>query len=209
MKYIDKTRFFILTVMLTLLFSFSISYAKNINNNLSDALVRLHILANSNSEEDQALKIAVRDRIIRESGNIFENSQSPDAALSCATKNIELISAIAKNEISNRGYDYDVNVKIGRFPFPTKTYNDIMLPAGKYNAVRIEIGSGKGENWWCVMYPPLCFTDGIATISHENRQKLKESLSSADYSLITNQSHGSIPVEVRFKIVEFFQELIN
>ena len=209
MKYIDKTRFFILTVMLTLLFSFSISYAKNTNNNLSGALVRLHILANSNSEEDQALKIAVRDRIIRESGNIFENSQSPDDALACATKNIELISAIAKDEISDRGYDYDVNVKIGRFPFPTKTYNDIMLPAGKYNAVRIEIGSGKGENWWCVMYPPLCFTDTAISISQESRQKLKESLSPDDYSLITNQSHGSIPVEVRFKIVELFQELIN
>ncbi len=206
MRYINKTRFFILISLLTLLFSFSISYAKNAGDSLSGSLLRLHIVANSNSKTDQELKLAVRDRVIEETKSIFKNTQTPKDAILLAKNNSELISEIAKNEILRHGLNYDVKVKIGRFSFPSKTYADIMLPAGKYNAVRIEIGSGKGENWWCVMYPPLCFTDGIVSISDESRQKLKESLSDEDYSLITSQNSGSLPVQFKFKIVEIFQK---
>lgn len=208
MKYINKTHFFILISLLTLLFSFSISYAKNTNDNLSSSLLRLHIVANSNSKSDQDLKLAVRDRLIEETKTIFKTTQTPNDAISLAKNNSELISKIAKDEILRHGLSYDVKVKVGKFAFPSKTYADIMLPAGKYNAVRVEIGSGKGENWWCVMYPPLCFTDGIVSISDESRQKLKESLSPEDYSLITSQSEGSVPVRFKFKIVEIFQKFL-
>lgn len=207
MKYINKTRFFILTCIFILLFSFSISYAKNTSAGLADSLVRLHIVANSNAPADQKLKLAVRDRLIKETSAIFENPQSPEDALLSAQNNKDLISEIAKDEILKNGFSYDVNVKIGKFAFPSKAYADIMLPAGKYNAIRIEIGSGSGENWWCVMYPPLCFTNGIVSISDESRQMLKENLSNEEYSLITSQSDGAIPVQFKFKIVEIFQKL--
>ncbi len=207
MHYINKTRFFILTVILTLIFSFLLSYAKNVNRDLSESVVRLHILANSDSAADQALKLAVRDRILSEASYIFENTQDPKAALSAAEQNSQLIRGIAEDEIRRQGYSYTASVKVGRFAFPTKVYGDIMLPAGKYNAVRIEIGSGSGKNWWCVMYPPLCFTDGVVSVSDENRQKLKDSLTADEYSLITGKSDRAIPVEVRFKIVEIFQNL--
>ena len=205
MRYINKSRFFILVSLLTLLFSFSISYAKNTGDSLASSLVRLHIVANSNKAADQKLKLAVRDRLIKETSAIFENSQSPEDALISARNNTDLIRRIAKDEILRHGFSYDVNVKIGKFAFPSKAYADIMLPAGKYNAIRIEIGSGSGENWWCVMYPPLCFTDGIVSISDESRQKLKENLSQEEYSLITSQNSGTIPVQFKFKIVEIFQ----
>ncbi len=209
MHYINKTRFFILTVILTLLFSVLVSYAKYVSRDISESVVRLHIIANSNSDTDQQLKLRIRDRILNETTQIFDNSTSPKEALRCAKQNSKLIAQIAADEIKNCGFDYNVEVKIGNFPFPTKIYNDIMLPAGSYNAVRIEIGSAQGENWWCVMYPPLCFTDGVVSISEESRNQLKASLSESEYNLITGQDSGAIPVEIRFKIVEILQGLFH
>ncbi len=207
MRYINKTRFFILTVILTLLFSFLTTYANFINNRLASSVVRLHILANSNSTADQQLKLKVRDRILSEASNIFDTSASPETALKEAKQNSKLIEQIAKDEIKKQGFDYNVNVNIGKFPFPTKVYGDIMLPAGSYNAVRIEIGGAQGENWWCVMYPPLCFTEGTVSMSDESRNQLKSELSESEYNLITGQDSGPVPVKVRFKIVEIFQGL--
>ena len=205
MKYINKTRFFILFVILTLIFSISLSYAKNVSHDLSASVVRLHILANSDSDADQLLKLAVRDRILKDAAYIFDNSKSSADALLIANSSINIIRNLAKSEIKKNGYSYDVSVETGNFAFPTKVYNDIMLPAGKYNAVRIKIGEGKGQNWWCVMYPPLCFTDGVVSLSDKNRQKLRKSLSESEYKLITGQNTGAIPVEVRFKLVEILQ----
>ena len=209
MRYINKTRFFILIVILTLLFSILVSYAKYVSSDISESVVRLHIIANSNSDTDQQLKLKVRDRILNEVTHIFDKSVSPKEALRYAKQNSKLISQIASDEIKSQGFDYDINVNIGKFPFPTKVYNDIMLPAGSYNAVRIEIGAAKGENWWCVMYPPLCFTDGVVSISEESRNQLKDNLSESEYNLITGQDSGAVPVEIRFKIVEILQGLFN
>ncbi len=209
MHYINKTRFFILAASLTLLFTVLTTYATRISRDISESVVRLHVIAHSNDPADQNLKLKVRDRILKEAPLIFETSSSPNEAFRYAKQNSKLISRIAGDEIQKHGFDYDVNVRIGQFPFPTKVYNDIMLPSGKYNAVRIEIGSAKGENWWCVMYPPLCFTDSAVSISEESRNQLKASLSSEEYNLITGKDTGAIPVEIRFKIVEIFHELFS
>ncbi len=209
MKYINKTHFLILTTTLTLLFSFLLSYAQNTSRNIANSVVRLHIVANSDSDEDQALKFAVRDRLLKDASSIFQNAKTPNDALCSASENIDLITQIAEDEIKAHGFNYDTTVKIGFFSFPTKTYDNIMLPSGKYNAVRVEIGSGKGKNWWCVMYPPLCFTEGIVSISEESRQKLKSSIPDEEYALITGQSKGAIPVEIKFKVVEIFQKILE
>ncbi len=204
MHYINKPRFFALMLTLTLLFSFLMSYAKSTGSNIANAVVRLHIIANSNSDRDQNLKLKVRDRILAEASGILGTSRSATDALSVARSNSALIQKIAEDEIHNSGFDYPVKVSVGEYPFPTKVYGDIALPSGKYNAVRIEIGKAAGENWWCVMYPPLCFTEGVvATDSTKNQ--LKDNLSSEDYTLITQTD--SVPVEVRFRIVEIFQNL--
>lgn len=207
MKYISRTRFFILTAILTLLFSFLAAYAKNVNRDLAGSMVRLHIIANSDSDADQALKLRVRDRLLHDAAYIFEDSTSPADALLAAKQNTELIKQIAADEISKQGYSYDVSVQVGKFAFPTKAYRDIMLPSGKYNAVRVVIGSGSGHNWWCVMYPPLCFTDGVVSVPDSARDKLRESLSESDYKLICGKDSGAVPVEVRFKIVELLQNI--
>ena len=205
MNYINKTRFTALFLTLTLLFTLILSYAKTVGSDISGSVVRLHIIANSDSQADQSLKLKVRDRIIYEAGHLFSSTRNAQEALVIAEENTDLIRQIARDEITRLGFNYPVKIRVGEYPFPTKNYGDIRLPAGKYNAVRIEIGAASGKNWWCVMYPPLCFTDGVLAASSQARNQLKNSLSPQEYSLITDNTP---PIEVRFRIVELFSNLI-
>lgn len=207
MKYISKQKLFGLCLVLTLLFSLSITYAKSVGRDISSCVLRLHILANSNSAADQSLKLAVRDRILSEAGHLFENTKSSDDASAVATENLATITKIAEDEIRHQGFDYSVRAEIGNFAFPTKSYGDITLPSGKYRALRIKIGNAAGENWWCVMYPPLCLTDGILSVSDDAKNNLKSNLSAEEYRLITQEQSGTIPVEIRFKLIEVIQNI--
>ncbi len=118
--------------------------------------LRLHVIANSDSEEDQALKLLVRDRILKETGDLFLNSQDKDESISLAKENMELIISAAKDEILKAGKDQEVTAEICEMFFETRVYGDVTMPAGRYNALRVKIGESKGKNWWCVLFPPLC-----------------------------------------------------
>ncbi|MBR5613741.1 MAG: stage II sporulation protein R [Clostridia bacterium] len=207
MRFIDKRKFFALFMLLILSFTLLISYAKATGSDIADSVLRLHIIANSDNTADQNLKLAVRDRILRETKEIFENSKSASDAARLAEENTAFIKEIAEAEILAQGFNYPVSVTIEETAFPTRVYADIALPSGRYNAVRVKIGDAKGQNWWCVMYPPLCFTDGILCASDKSKSQLATSLSADEYALITGKDCGAIPVEVRFKIVEIFQNL--
>lgn len=207
MKHINQARFFALMLTLTLIFTLLISYAKAIGSDISNSVLRLHILANSNTDADQQLKLAVRDRVLTEAGDIFKNAGSAKESARLATENSELIRSISENEIKNRGFDYPVAVSVEEAAFPTRIYGGLALPSGKYTAVRIKIGEANGENWWCVMYPPLCFADGVITASDEAKSTLAQSLSENSYNLVTGKTGGAIPVEIKFKIVEIFQNI--
>ena len=204
MKYINRYKLCSIILIIILIFSFAASYAQNVHRDLSRSVVRLHIIANSDTECDQELKLAVRDRLLERFGELFSECPDAGAALQTANANLDLIESVAADEISRRGFGYSVSAETGKFPFPTKVYGDVRLPSGSYNAVRVKIGSAAGHNWWCVMYPPLCFTDGVAEVSDSSRKKLRESLSESDYKLIT-ESDGSMPVEIRFKLAEIFR----
>ncbi len=204
MQYINKHRLLALFLVLTLLFTITLSYAQKIGNDISNSVMRLHIIANSDSETDQSMKLRIRNRVLSETQNIFTDAKSPEETISLARENISLIRKIAENEVERMGFDYKVKATVGSFPFPTKSYGNLTLPAGEYNAVRIELGEAQGKNWWCVLYPPLCFTDGVLSASSDTISKLKNNLSENELSLI---SQKSVPVKVRFKIVEVFQNL--
>lgn len=206
MHYINKTRFFALFFTLTLLFTLILSYSISTGKNISNAVVRLHIIANSDTAADQALKLKVRDRIIKDTADLFNSTTDSNEALAIARNNSEYIRKTAVDEIKRQGFDLPVKVTVGKSMFPTKFYEDTALPAGKYNAVRIEIGKAEGQNWWCVMYPPLCFTEGTISLSEKAKATLKDNLSDSEYKLVT-QSDDSLPVEIRFKLVEIFQKL--
>lgn len=207
LKHINSRRLFAVTLLLTIVLALSISYAKSVGSDISNSVLRLHIIANSNSPEDQQLKLKVRDRIIEESSYLFENVSSRQEAMDTAILNTEKILSIARDEIKSQGFDHEVSAEIGQFPFPTRMYGEITLPSGRYTALRLKIGNAKGENWWCVMYPPLCFADGVVSVNEGAKNQLKDNLTSEEYNLITSTTSGAIPVEIRFKIVEIFQRL--
>ena len=184
----------ILSVILGCLITFGIiTVSESTVSDISSGIIRLHILANSNSDDDQMLKLKVRDRLLEETDNMNEDID------------LKKIKGICRDEIKRNGYDYDVEVCFGKFYFPTKTYENISLPAGDYNAVRVLIGKAEGENWWCVMYPPLCFGQSISgSLSETELEKLKDGMKSDNFKLI---EENEIKIKPAFKIVEWWQKI--
>lgn len=176
-----------------------VGYSINVNSNLSQNIVRLHVLANSDSESDQALKLKVRDAILEHSQKEFTKKSDVESALTTYKE-------IAENVVRENGYDYPVFVEYGNFAFPTKEYNSFRLPAGNYDAVRVKIGNAEGKNWWCVMFPPLCFVDGTTDAAYAE-DKLRSSLSDESYDIISAAADGTSPFAIKFKIVEFYGKI--
>ncbi|MBO4815526.1 MAG: stage II sporulation protein R [Clostridia bacterium] len=181
------------------------SYVNAVSGSIQDNVFRLHVIANSNKEEDQNLKYLVRDKILEYINSISQNYNTKEDIIKLANNNIEEIKKIAENVVLENGYDYPINVSIGNFAFPTKTYGDITFPTGYYDALKVEIGKAEGRNWWCVMFPPLCFVDVTSgVVPEDSKETLKENLSSEEYDLISENSDN---MNFKFKIVEMFQNL--
>ena len=182
----------------------AISYVDAVSNNIADSVFRLHFIANSDSKEDQELKLKVRDELLSYMNIISKDSTSKQEAMQIVNEHKEEFTQIAKKVIKENGYNYTVNVQIGKADFPTKYYGDITLPAGTYDALKVQIGEAKGQNWWCVMFPPLCFVDVSTGIVPDNsKQELKQSLDNEEYDLISKTDNNEI--SFKFKIVELFQ----
>lgn len=194
----------ILTCLLFLYISIcAISYAQNISSDIANSVFRLHVLANSDTEEDQNLKYKVRDNLLTYMNSICKDCKSKQEAISIVEKNKDTFKQIAIDTIKEQGYSYSVNINIGNFEFPTKNYGDISLPAGYYDALRVEIGEAKGQNWWCVMFPPLCFVDiSSGVVPDESKELMENNLSEEEFALISDQSNQEI--QFKFKLLEFF-----
>ena len=133
---------------------------------------------------------------------LSNNMTNKQSVINISNENLDEFKKIAENVIKKNGYDYDVNVEIGNFHFPTKYYGNISLPAGNYDALRIKIGKAEGQNWWCSLFPPLCFVNISSGIIDENGQEyLEENLSEEELNLISNDSND---IQFKFKIVELF-----
>lgn len=181
----------------------AISYTNAVCTNISDSVFRLHVIANSNSSEDQNLKYIVRDNVIDYINNISKNATSKLEIMEIVKQHIDEINLIALQTIKDNGYNYTVNTNIGNFVFPSKQYGDITLPPGYYDALKIEIGEAKGENWWCVMFPPLCFVDVTSGIvPEESKEIMKNSMEEEEFQLISEAKND---IKLKFKIVEVLQ----
>ena len=181
------------------------SYAENASTDIANSVFRLHVIANSDSKEDQDLKYKVRDSLLKYMKEICGDCKSKDEAIALVTEHQEEFKQIALQTIKDNGYSYDVNISIGNFEFPTKDYGDISLPAGYYDALRVEIGEAKGQNWWCVMFPPLCFVDVTSgVVPEESKEQLEDNLSEEEYALVSEDS--DVKIQFKFKILEFFNE---
>ncbi|MDR2899199.1 MAG: stage II sporulation protein R [Clostridiales bacterium] len=188
---------------------YSKAYSDRVVSNISEEVIRFHVLANSDSKSDQTLKIKVKDAVINEYESLLNSSKSIEETRGILINNIEGISQTAESVITGEGYNYPVKVSMSEDKFPTKVYGDITLPAGRYEALRIEIGEAKGQNWWCVMFPPLCYVDVTkAETEPSMKEALKNNLSEDEYRLVDNSyAQEDKSIEVKFKIVEFWQEL--
>lgn len=168
---------------------------------LADSVLRLHVLANSDSEADQALKLKVRDRVLAEAEAILPEDTTLEEAKQVLAENLPRLAAAGAEVVAREGYDYPVSAGLEETWFPTKEYEDFSLPAGRYQALRIVIGEGEGQNWWCVVFPPLC----LGSVS-ESTQKiaLESGLSEQQVSLLTGESEGYV---VKFKALELWEQI--
>ena len=209
-KYLKNIRnskigiIFILSILLFLYTTiYAISYAQVVSSDISNSVFRLHVLANSDSEEDQSLKYKVRDNLIKYMNNICKECSTKQEAINLVTLHQEKFKQVALETIKNEGYSYNVNIEIGNFEFPTKQYGDISLPAGFYDALKVEIGEAKGKNWWCVMFPSLCFVDiSNGIVPEESKEDLQNVLTDEEYSIISDKSNYGM--KFKFKLLEFF-----
>jgi len=165
-------------------------------------LIRLHVLANSDSPQDQALKYLVRDQVLAVMKDKFQDSQSVEESRQILLQSLPLLEEIAEKTLREAGTDYEVQAQHGLFDFPTKYYGNFALPAGRYEAVRLVIGQGQGANWWCVLFPPLCIVSG--------KTEAAEAKSEAAQEIVESLPKGKvIKVKPAFKVVELWEETIS
>lgn len=167
---------------------------------LADRVVRLHVLANSDTEADQALKLEVRDAVLARTAEALQGAADRQEAQTRLEGLLPDVEAAARAVITDRGYDYGVRVELAETAFPTKEYDGFALPAGEYLALRVLIGAAEGQNWWCVVFPPLCAT----AASDVPAAALGAGLSEEQVSLITEPDEGYV---LKFKSVELWQAL--
>ena len=184
------------------------NYSEKILSGIASQVIRFHILANSDEAYDQSLKLLVKDKVLEEYSPILNTSASIEQTRQTLENNLVGIEELAQNIVYEAGYDYKVKVSLEEDKFPTKKYGDITLPAGNYEALRIEIGSSAGQNWWCVMFPPLCYVDVAKNeIDPAAKEVLREVLSQEEYMLMDNSARQDDDmVKIKFKIVEWWQE---
>ena len=164
-----------------------------------DSVVRLHVLANSNSEEDQALKLEVRDAVLERSATILDGCESRGEAIVRIEENIGELTDAAARRIGELGYEYGVRVELGEETYPTRNYESCCFPAGEYLSLRVLIGDAEGQNWWCVLFPPMCLSAATARADAEDAF-VAVGLSGEQYKIITETDNAKY--EVRFKILE-------
>lgn len=184
-----------LLLIFTLLFG-SLSYTNDASNDISTKVLRMHVLANSNSINDQRLKIAVKNNILKSTQELFTDCNNLEESIEIAQSNTELIKASAQEVIKKYNKNYDVKVYVDNEFFDVREYKDFTLPSGNYNTVKIVIGEGKGKNWWCVMYPAVC----ISACSDD----FDKALTKEEKKLITSKKY--IP---KFKILEIINKIKN
>lgn len=193
LKTIEKS--LLIAFVLTVAFSFTsfFSFAEQCED-IPNHVLRLHVLANSDTAEDQELKLYVRNRILTESAGMLDDVTAREEAEQVVAQNLPRLEAAAADEIRQRGYDYSVGVGLETIYFPTRRYEQVTLPAGTYNALRVTIGQAEGKNWWCVMFPPMCLP------AAQEKEELDDVLNPQQMDIVTGE------YEIRFKSLELYEQ---
>ena len=166
---------------------------------LRGRVLRLHILANSDNEIDQSVKLKVRDAVVEECAGLLNGATNADEAAALAKAQLDEVCAVARRVLREQGADYGVRAEVAETYFPTRVYDNVTLPAGRYPAVRLLLGKGEGHNWWCVLFPPLCVS--AAT----DKKTTADVLTPAEDALVTDTTRYA----VKFKVVEWWEALFE
>lgn len=177
---------------------------------LYDKVLRLHVLANSDSEEDQALKLKVRDAVIETLTPMLEDLSSIEEVVKIANESLSVIKECAEETVRAQGYPYDVSVTLTKETYPTRDYGSMCFPAGEYSSLRVMIGEAEGQNWWCVLFPPLCLSAASSRANNASDNKdafISAGLTDDQYNIVT-ETHG-VKYKVRFKILELVESVFK
>lgn len=173
---------FLLTVILMMLYHRRVT-EQRLQKNIAKEVLRLHVVANSDSETDQALKLKVKETIVTYLRGVMSDASTVEEAREEVQKRLPEIEEIAREKMQVEGYNYEADASLTECYFPVKEYGDLTFPAGDYEALKVNIGKSAGKNWWCVMYPTLCFVDSTyQTVPEESKDKLKEHLTDEEYN---------------------------
>ena len=201
---------FIVSIIIGLTYAYITSKPNNdistIQQGISHKIIRFHVIANSDSDADQALKLKVKEAVVNYTSELLCNSKSISETEDLLSAHTTDIISIANSVIAENGYDYPVTAEITDTYFPTKSYGSYTFPPGTYRAFQIKIGEAKGKNWWCVLYPPLCFIDiSHGTVNTESEELLKETLTTDEFQAVS----GEYTVKYRFKYLTFLNYFIK
>lgn len=196
MSFSGKIRISIAIGIVTAVIFSICSFAKTSEEIRSDVL-RLHVIANSDSSVDQNLKIRLRDYILEEGEDIFDGSVNVENAVKKIEPKLAELEKSAETFVKNAGFDYDVKITLSNEYFTTRTYESVTLPAGKYLALRVVIGSGEGHNWWCVMFPPMCVP------AADKKDEIENVFTDKEIKLVESKPK----YEPRFKVVEIYEQI--
>ena len=189
----------ILTVLLNLA-GFSAQCAA-----LEENIVRLHVIANSNDEADQAVKLRVRDAVLREAEQWYGDAEDFDTAVTALCTHLESLEAAANSVLKAENLPYCAKAEVCEMYFPTRTYESFKLPAGRYRTLRISLGKAEGKNWWCVMYPNLCFANSMYEVDAGSGEKLREVLDPKEYASVLQKGN----YQVRFKLLDLLNQVLE
>ena len=195
--------FFIAALVLSVAFNFGIVQGENI----SESVLRLHIPANSNSAKDQEIKLKIRDKVLKKYSAVLEKANQREDAEKIIADNLSQIEDDVNLWLFEENTNYKCRVYLSYSDFPTKDYGKLKLPAGNYKALKIVLGKGEGENWWCVMFPPLCFVEGsVKKVTEKEYEQIKKELGKTAFEIVTRDGKQ---VYLKFKIVELVNKLVS
>ena len=184
---------------------YSDSEERQLQKGIASNIIRFHVRAESDSKEDQWLKLQVKEAVLAYISPVLSKSQSVDESRQLLYNESENIRNVAAATLRSLGDERDVNVYFENCYFPMKTYGDMTFPPGEYEAFRVDIGEAQGKNWWCVLYPPLCFVDAVyGEVPEESKEELKGVLTEEEYSMVSGEN-----VKFRFKYLKIFNRFIE
>lgn len=197
-----KLKLWELSLMLGVLIALALgAWLEHEQEELADSVIRFHVIANSDSAEDQALKLAVRDSVLAQAEEIYPQGATLEEARQALEGHLEALAAAGRSAVQAQGYSYPVTAQLTRCWFPTKEYEGFSLPAGSYQALRIVIGEGEGQNWWCVAFPPLCLGAASETVDTATQAGYFDQ---DQAFLVTGENEGYV---LKFKGMELLGEL--